>query len=280
MGLFFAYKDELTKGCGYEHFSKEHLIWIAITFGMVFVIANLCRMLRKRINGVQKCNVILGILATTALALEIGKLYIAVRAGADITKNLPLHLCSLSMFVNPIYLMVRNSRFGKYFAEITVALLLPGEIIGVIIPNWNSYPGFSYMNGVGFLTHGIGIAFSVCLIIIGFMPTIKNFKAVPAFVFVVLEAIFVYDITYKHNYAFLSHGPKGTPLQKIEAVIGRDYYRMLYPMALITLAFVMHFVIKGIALLRRRSLIAIDNNVVTSGVHSVRESGASIAVEA
>ena len=279
MELFFSYKDELAKGSGYSHFSQEHIIWIAITFGLVIVAANICRILRKRVGGIQKCYRLLGILATTALALEVGKLIIAYRAGADLAKNLPLHLCSLSMFVNPIYLMVRNSRFGNYFAEITVALLLPGEIIGVIIPNWNAYPGFSYMNGVGFLTHGIGIAFSVCLIIIGFMPRLKYYKAVPAFVVLVLETIYIYDINYKHNYAFLSYGPKGTPLKDIEKLIGREYYRMLYPLALITLAFVMHFVIKGIAALRRRSLVTIDNNLVGSSVHTVRESGTSIAVE-
>lgn len=241
MNMFFAYKDNLAAGSGYELYSAEHIIWILATFGFVFAMVAAIYFARGCLNGRQRQGRILAILAVLALSLEIGKDIIAVRSGADIDKILPLHLCSLSMFVNPLFLIFCDTKAGKFFASISVSLLLPGEIIGVLCPNWNNYPAFSYINAVGFLTHGIGIAIAIGILMSGFVPTVRSFCGIPVFMAAVLGPIYFFDIYCKHNYAFLSHGPKGTFLRIIEKQIGTETYRKLYPAALLMMALCMHF---------------------------------------
>lgn len=216
-------------------FGPKHLIGLFVI--MVIYIA-LSIVLKHKNSGYKKTVLFLLI---AFYILEISKLlYLISRDGSYPMNHLPLHLCSLPLYVFPIlYFAKENSKLEKYakaaafgpvLAAGVIAFLIPGNIIGE--PGWLPLSD-NFLPIVSFLYHGLMIFASVHLLKSGFYKfELKDmFKAI-AFTSCLMILAIIINLTLDRDFMLLNKGI-GSPFNFLI-----DTSQVLYTFTMIILGFI------------------------------------------
>lgn len=124
--LFYS-ADNIPEGVGFSLFSLGHLIWLG---SIALVIALVCRKYgRLDEKGRQKLR---RILSALLIADELLKIAVLSAIGYYDASYLPLHLCSINIFVCLWYTLRPN----KMAAEVLYALSIPGALVALLSPTW------------------------------------------------------------------------------------------------------------------------------------------------
>ena len=117
---------------------------------------------------------------------------------------LPLHLCSINIFVC-WYDAIHQSRWSK---EILYALCIPGAVVAMLSPSWQRLPVWNLLHLHSYSIHVLLILYPVLLLAGGFRPQVHHIRWVLAFLCAIATPIFFLNRLLKTNFFFLND-PQG-----------------------------------------------------------------------
>ena len=242
MEYFWKQQDDLPEGIGYGLFSTEHMISIVVVLALVVLAAILIR----RFSEDKKVRICMAI-PPIMLILEIFKDLYLVRVGHFGIGYLPLHICSIGIFVFLIREYVPSVKIKGIFGEIAYILIMPASVCALLFPDWaDLYPVWNFMNLYSYLWHGLLVLNPLLLKLEGkIKPTLRHIHYEIIFLLIVVPPILLFDRAFGCNYFFVNWPLRGTPLAFIADKFGMKYYLVGYGM--LTLAvLIMVYVLTGI----------------------------------
>ncbi len=213
---FFKFQTDYPSGSGFPLFGLNHILWLlAILFVCIMSTAWYVKLPAKK---QRKVSLILGI------ALPVMGIYrdvILWITGHYDRGFLPLHLCSMALWIGAVYVVTRI----RYIGVVYVLLCVPGAISALLFPDWNMYPFLNYMHIHAFLTHGVIVILGIWLAVSGEIQTNWKDLWMPVS-FAMIGAIMIYLVNrwLGTNYWFLNTPSQGSPLVFIYSALGENGY--------------------------------------------------------
>ena len=221
---------------GYPLFGTAHLLSVAVTLLLVAVaIAVFKRM------GEKSRRLTLKFLPVFMVFLEIFKdLFLASvhRFGIG---YLPLHVCSIGIFVFLLREYLSWKRAKEIFGEIAFVLIMPAALAALVFADWTIYyPVWNFINLHSYLWHGILVLYPVLLMVQGeISPTIRHMHWSVLFLILVVPPIYLFDKHFGCNYFFVNWPVEGSPLEWCASFMGNPGYLVGYGlMVLAAMAFI------------------------------------------
>lgn len=200
---------------GFYHFCPGHLVWLAVT-------AALCVTLWLFYSkwGESKRCVCRITLAALLVCDELFKYGIAIHSGDFRPSFLPLHLCSINIFL----IAADSIHPNALLREILYAVCLPGAFFALVFPGWAYLPLFNALCIHSFTAHIILFLYPLLLIAGGFRPNFRRFSKTLPVILAVVVLVACFNHVFGTNFMFLSRAGEGNPLSWFESFLGSPGY--------------------------------------------------------
>ena len=220
MEYFFVFDHHLPQGVGIGWMGGVHIGWLLFAALAIFGLCRACRRAdAPRFRFLQRA-VCAGILVT-----EVVRELCLLSAGVWGVYTLPLHLCSLSVFVVLWHTLRGNALSG----ELLYCLGMPGAAMALLFPDWLYYPAANLMSINSFLGHILLTAYPAMLTARGaIVPDVKRLPKCFACLAATSAVIFVFDKLTNSNYFFLNSPSPGSPLVFFERWLGNPGFIVGY----------------------------------------------------
>lgn len=202
------------------NFSPAHIFWFASI--PVFAAAALAAYRRK---SAPERKSILQTLAAVMLLSEIAvRIWQAVIGHYTLRNTLPLHLCSISIFIE--FLAVFREK-DSLLKEFSYSLSMPAALAAIITPGWRfPFVSFSYLQSVA--AHSLLVLIPVLIVWgDGFRPDFRRLPKCFLLLLFLAGAAGTGNALFGANYMFLAYVPKDTALQVFERWFGHPGYIFL-----------------------------------------------------
>lgn len=201
-------------------YSLGHFIWLGLLFFLIFFLGK-----KYRAADEDKRKKIRIAIASLIMLDEIVKDIIMPITGQWDWSFLPLHLCSISVFVVFIHALTGN----RILEEYTYAITLPTASMAMAFPDWTgALPCMNLMCIHSFSIHLLLVLYPCLLLYGGFIPSAKQlFRLIPIVAFLAFVMYFV-NGALGTNFFFVNGGGDGNPLTFLEKYIG-GWYRLAFP---------------------------------------------------
>lgn len=208
--------ENLYPGCYvYDHFSPTHFLIFGISVAVIIAAMLVYRKLCEK--GRQK---FLFALSAILVADELYKHIFSAATGQWECGFLPLHLCSINIFICILYTFTKK----RIFAEVLYALCIPGAFLAILMPTWNSLPVFNAMSIHSQSIHVLLLMFPLLLLAGGFRPDIKSLPKVATFFVCEMIPIYFVNKLFDTNFFFL-HRTEGNPIFVFfEGILGKEFF--------------------------------------------------------
>ena len=211
--------EAIPDGYGMGSFSIGHLAWLAAAALICIVLGR-----KYRISGEGDRKRIRWILAILLLADEGLKYAVTIPTGQWEWEFLPLHLCSISVFI-AFFHAVSGS---LYLAEYLYAVSLPTALMALVFPDWMNLPLINIMCFHSFSIHILIALYPAMLLFGGFRPSAARLIRIVPFIAVYGVAIYFINKALGTNFFFMNGPAEGNPLTILERYIG-GWYRIAFP---------------------------------------------------
>ena len=202
-------------GVGFSLFGGGHLFWIAL---WLFLCGVLGYAYSKWSDGKRLlCRRILAILL---LADELFKVISTVATGRFQLDYLPLHLCSINIFL----ILADAWRPSDSLREILYAVCLPGAFFALLFPGWSYLPLWNGLCIHSFTVHILLFFYPFLLICGGFRPKFSRCLKLLPLCLLVVAGVYCFNQVFGTNFMFLSYAGEGNPLSLFEAALGSPGY--------------------------------------------------------
>ena len=206
------------RGADYRAFSLFSATHWAELLGAAAVIF-LCAVIYYRCREVTRHQILRAVFVLM-LADEFMKQAVLLYTGQWNVTYLPLHLCSINIFVC-WYDAIHQSRWSK---EILYALCIPGAVVAMLSPSWQRLPVWNLLHLHSYSIHVLLILYPVLLLAGGFRPQVHHIRWVLAFLCAIATPIFFLNRLLKTNFFFLND-PQGNAITAFFAhCFGERFY--------------------------------------------------------
>jgi len=205
---------------GFSHFCLGHLLWLGGTVALCIGLWPAYR--RWGMKGKLACR---RVLAAMLVGDELFKYYIALRSGEFRPSYLPLHLCSINIFLIAADAIHPN----RLLQEVLYAVCLPGAFLALIFPGWAYLPLFNALCIHSFTAHILLFLYPLLLISGGFQPNFQEFARTLPAALVVVGLVACFNQMFGTNFMFLSRAGEGNPLSWLEGFLGSPGYLLGIP---------------------------------------------------
>ena len=230
MQYFFDTVETIPEGVGISMFGGVHFIWLA-----VFVLFCLVMTLIYRKAG-EKHQKIIRIIFFALLWLdEFWKMYGLIAHGNYLFDYLPLHLCSINIFLITYHAFRPSKLLDNYLYIVGI----PGAMAALIFPSWTALPAANFMHWHSFTVHILLAAYPLVLTLAGQIK--PDYKMIPKCLGLLLAmAIPVYfiNLLLGTNFMFLMEAEPGNPLYIFETMWGS--HLLGFPVIIAGVILVMH----------------------------------------
>ena len=142
--------------------------------------------------------------------------------GAFSVGYLPLHLCSLAMFVCLYY---GAHPWSKNCGQILYSVCFPGAMCALLFPDWTMFPILHFQSIHSFVYHTLLVQVSLAPVVTGrIRPGLRQVWKSMAFLVAVAIPVGVLNRLLHTNYMFLGHPSAGSPLELLGNIPGRYGY--------------------------------------------------------
>lgn len=234
--------ETIPSDVGFAHFDGTHLTWL--TLFAITVLIN-CLMFRKLDEkGRKRWQKIIAYLIVLDEIFKVVMLVIGGRYKAD---YLPLHLCSINIFV----ILFHCYRPSKLMDNFLYTICIPGALAALLFPSWTKLPVQNFMHLHSFTVHILLAMYPIVLAVNGRLQI--SWRMIPKCLGVLLlMAIPIYgiNILLDTNFMFLAEADKGNPLYWF----GQNWGNHLlgFPVLIIAVLIVMYVPMELIRKLRRK----------------------------
>ena len=212
MEHFLDTTETIGKGLGFKHFDALHISWliifVIIASGTAFLYKRCCPDNRKRMRF---------IIAGLLIADEIYKCIGLIVGGNYIADYLPLHLCSINIFLIAIHAFKRSEILDNFL----YAMCMTTTLAALLFPTWTKLPLANFMHIHSFTVHILLATYPIMLV--AGKDIYVDIKEVPkAILFTAILAIPIYfvNVLLNENYMFLMKADAGNPLLYFEEWFG------------------------------------------------------------
>ncbi|MCR5157162.1 MAG: YwaF family protein [Butyrivibrio sp.] len=300
---FWKQQDDIPAGMGYPLFGVAHLLSVAITLFFVVILARwilglgaakrrpgdgLDAAKRRPRGGSEASAELRGVGPEVArrrriirgiplfmVGLEVFKDLFLVHVGRFGIGYLPLHICSIGIFVflfrewgalgmaqssresvsGGHAAMAKSSRESEpgghamlqrmkdVFGEIAFILIMPASFTALLFADWTVYyPVLNFMNIYSYIWHGLLILYPVTLWLGGeIKPSIRHIHYVLLFLCVVVLPIYAFDKHFGCNYFFVNWPVPDSPLSWLASFMGNPGYLVGYAFLTLAVILLMYF---------------------------------------
>ncbi len=243
MEYFWKQQDDIPEGMGYPLFGTAHLISIFVTLLIVVVLTKRIKKLDDR-----KQRRFLKILPLFMMAMEVFKDLFLMSVNRFGIGYLPLHICSIGIFVFFFCEWLPFKWAKEVFGEISFILIMPASVAALLFADWTVlYPVFNFMNIYSYIWHGLLVLFPILLMTRkDISPNIRHIHYVLGFLLVIVPPIYAFDKVFRCNYFFVNWPVSGSPLEWMASFMGNPGYLLGYAALVIVMILLMYF-LTGIA---------------------------------
>ncbi len=244
MEYFWKEQDDVPAGMGYPLFGIVHIMSTGIT--LLMVLCGIKAFLRLETGGRKK---VLKAIPLLMLFMEIFKDCFLIRVHRFGLGFLPLHVCSIGIFIFLIREYVPSRRVKEFCGELSYVLIMPASFAALLFPDWTVYyPVWNFMNLYSYMWHGLLILYPLLLRLAGEVePSIRHIYRPVIFLLVVTPFIYLFDKSFNCNYFFVNVPPAGTPLKWIASVMGSPGYLVGYAVIVMMVFVIVYFMDRIIA---------------------------------
>jgi len=204
MQHFWDCSATIPDGIGFEHYDGVHLFWLGVfallTVSLIFIYKRASENTRRYIRYA---------FAALLIADELFKIIGLASHGNYTAGYLPLHLCSINIFIIAIYAIRPSKMLGNFLYIICI----PAALAALIFPNWTNMPISNFMHIHSFTVHILLAAFPIILTVVGeIKPSIKYLPGCLVILLVGGAVALAFNLIFDTNFMFLMEAPKGNPL--------------------------------------------------------------------
>ncbi len=225
MEYFWKQQDDIPAGMGYPLFGIAHLMCVGIT---LFLTIFFLLLIRRQENSKQRkfCK----ILPLFMLGLECFKDIFLISVHRFGIGYLPLHICSIGIFVFLLREFLPWQWAKDAFGEISYIIITPASIAALLFADWTVYyPVLNFMNIYSYIWHGLLILYPVLLRVRGeISPSIRHIHYCLLFLAAVVPPIYAFDKHFGCNYFFMNWPVKNSPLSWLASFMGNPGYLLGY----------------------------------------------------
>lgn len=216
MDYFMDTVETVVEGVGFEHFGGLHFAWLGL---LLFVVVINCIWYPKlSYNGRSVWKKTVAILLIVdelfkTVMLLAGKRYLAL--------YLPLHLCSINIFLITIHAWKPNRTLGGYLYTVGI----PGAMAAMLFPTWVSLPLGNFMHLHSFTVHILLVLYPVVLGVSGeLQPRVKEVPKYMLLLVAMAIPIWGINVWLDTNFMFLMYAEPGNPLYLFYELWGNHLY--------------------------------------------------------
>jgi hypothetical integral membrane protein (TIGR02206 family) len=230
--LFFTPEYDIPAGVGFTLYGPEHLG----ALGVLFVLSlGVLLWLRGRTVSLQ--NRVLRAMSIAMILMELLKDFTLGVIGAFSIGYLPLHLCSMAMFVCLYYAFHPES---DACGQLLYSVCLPGALCALLFPDWTRFPLWHFQSLHSFLYHAMLVQFSLFPVISRRVrPSLRQVPRSFLFLCIVALPVGLLNHLLGTNYMFLSRPSKGSPLEFLSVLPGKYGYLLGYCLLVLGVLFLM-----------------------------------------
>ena len=227
--------DALQAGAGFKLYGPGHLSCLAVIAAGVSAACLAYRRARPPTQrALLRCAVCL------CLALELSKQIVIIAAWPSYpVDQLPLHLCSLGIFVQAADVLA--PRLRKTTREILYSLSLPGAAAALLFPGWAAFPILNIYSLHSFLMHGILLCYPLLLLTSRqFRPDWRNLWRPALFILATAGPLYFFNKHFGTNFYFINSSAPGSPLAALENLLGHPGYLLGYALLVLVIWLAMY----------------------------------------
>ena len=204
MKYFLETIDTIPEGCGFTHFGSVHIIWLAVFLVTVILNCLWYRRLGEKGKGIWNKTV-----ALLLLGNELFKMVCLFAGGHYAWDYLPLHLCSINIFLIAIHAWKPSDLLGNFLYTICI----PGALAALLFPTWTKLPVLNSMHLHSFTVHIQLALYPIVLTVSGrIKPNIKLLPKCMGILLLMAIPIYGLNLLLDTNFMFLMYAEAGNPL--------------------------------------------------------------------
>lgn len=242
MRYFLDTTDSIADGVGFSHYSPIHILWLLFFVALVAVNCIWYRKLgEKGKNNWKKTVAILLILD------EIFKDAMLLIGGRFSFAYLPLHLCSINIFLIAIHAYKPFKALGGYLYTVGI----PGAMAALLFPTWTSLPFGNFMHLHSFTVHILLAMYPLVLGLSGELaPSLKKLPQYMLWLVGMAIPIYGINLLLDTNFMFLMYAEEGNPLYLFEQMWGN--HLLGFPVIIVAVLIVMYVPMEIFRALKRK----------------------------
>lgn len=244
MQYFLDTVGTIESGVGFSHFGSMHILWLVF-----FLIATVLCCIWYKSMGIGGRDRWKKAVAILLIADEIFKDVMLIIGGRFEAGYLPLHLCSINIFLIAIHAWRPSKILGGYLYTVGI----PGALAALLFPTWTGLPFLNFMHLHSFTVHILLAMYPIVLTFAG--ETAPTYKRVPQYLLLLVGmAIPIYGINLwlDTNFMFLMYAEQGNPLYLFEQMWGNHLYG--FPVIIAGVLIVMYLPMEIFRRLKKKNL--------------------------
>lgn len=204
MKYFWDSSATIPDDLGFEHFDEVHFFWLGI-FALFTVILSII----YKGAGPDARRYMKYTLAVLLIADELFKIIGLAAHGNYTAGYLPLHLCSINIFIIAIYAI----RPSKILGNFLYIVCIPAALAALIFPNWTDLPVANFMHIHSFTVHILLAAVPIILTAVGeIKPSVRHLPGCLGILAASALVALAFNLIFDTNFMYLMEAPKGNPL--------------------------------------------------------------------
>lgn len=226
MKYLLATTGTIEEGVGFHVFDACHLAWLA---GCAVLMA-LCCLTYRRLNPSGRKK--LRILVAAAIVADEGLKMAVLLIGGNFSVNyLPLHLCSINLFLIAWHAFRPSATLDNYL----YLTCTPGAMAALLFPNWTALPPTSLMHIHSFTFHMLLACYPLMLLAGGdIRPRLKSLPKVLLLLGCLAGIAATANKILGTNFMFLSYASRSNPLYWFEKNMGDHLWGYVLILPLLT----------------------------------------------
>lgn len=204
MQYFLDTVETIPQGQGFAHFGGIHLMWLA-----AFIIILVVNCIWYRRLGEKGRNIWNKTVAVLLIADELFKMGFLFIGGNYTWHYLPLHLCSINIFLIAVHAWKPSDLLGNFLYTICI----PGTMAALLFPSWTKLPLLNGMHLHSFTVHILLALYPIVLTCGGkIIPSVKRLPKCLGLLALMAIAILGVNLLLDTNFMFLMYAEEGNPL--------------------------------------------------------------------
>lgn len=204
MKYFLETTGTIPEGYGFQHFGPVHIAWLAAFVILVVINCVWYRRMGHTAKQIWKKTV-----AVLLIADELFKMAILFIGGNYKWDYLPLHLCSINIFLIAFHAW----RPSKILSSFLYTVCIPGTMAALLFPTWTSLPVRNGMHIHSFTVHILLALYPIVLTVAGELkPCAKMLPKCLGLLVLMAVPIYGLNLLLDTNFMFLMYADEGNPL--------------------------------------------------------------------